>query len=235
MKYDVIVIGGGQSGLAMGYYLRRSALSYIILDNQIEGGGAWLHTWRSLRLFSPAQWSSLPGMIMPVDKSAQTRDSHIYPTRDLVIQYLKTYEAKYNLPIERSVQVFNVLKVDGEFHLETSHGLFVSKAVVSATGTYSNPFVPEFKNLEKFKGHVLHSSQYESPDAFHKMRVAIVGEGNSGAQILAEVSQVAETIWVTQKEPRFLPDHIDGRYLFDAATQVCTRRKKLGRSSSRHL
>src|SRR6478609_7140545 len=97
-RYDVIVIGGGQSGLAMGYYLRRSGLSYIILDNQKEGGGAWLHTWKSLRLFSPAQWSSLPGMIM-------TGGSDYYPSRDAAIKYLRFYEEKYNLAVKRQVDV----------------------------------------------------------------------------------------------------------------------------------
>ncbi|HYC86272.1 MAG TPA: FAD-dependent oxidoreductase, partial [Chryseosolibacter sp.] len=63
-KFDVIVIGGGQSGLAVGYYLRRTGVSYVILDSQPYGGGAWVHMWKSLKLFSPAQWSSLPGTIM---------------------------------------------------------------------------------------------------------------------------------------------------------------------------
>jgi putative flavoprotein involved in K+ transport len=218
MKYDVIVIGGGQSGLAMGYYLRRSGLSYIILDNQKESGGAWLHTWKSLRLFSPAQWSSLPGMIM-------TGGSDYYPTRDVAIEYLKFYETKYNLPVKRKVEVFNVLKVDDEFQLQTSEGLLIAKAVVSATGSFNNPFIPEIKGIENFKGQILHSSQYESPSQFENKRVAIVGEGNSGAQILAEVSKVTGTIWITQKEPRFLPDHIDGRFLFDAATQMYEAQK----------
>jgi putative flavoprotein involved in K+ transport len=218
MKYDVIVIGGGQSGLAIGYYLRRSGLSYIILDNQKEGGGAWLHTWKSLRLFSPAQWSSLPGMIM-------TGGSDYYPTRDAAIEYLKFYETKYGLPVKRKVDVFNVAKVDDEFHLQTSEGLMVSKAVVSATGSFNNPIVPEFKGSEIFKGQILHSSQYESPGQFENKRVAIVGEGNSGAQILAEVSKVTGTLWITAKEPRFLPEHIDGRFLFDAATQMYEAQK----------
>ncbi|MBL0744660.1 ArsO family NAD(P)H-dependent flavin-containing monooxygenase [Chryseolinea lacunae] len=218
-KYDVIVIGGGQSGLAMGYYLRRSALSYVILDNQTEAGGAWLHAWKSLRLFSPAQWSSLPGMIM-------TGGSDYYPTRDVAIEYLKSYETKYNLPVKRQVEVFNVLKVDDEFHLQTSQGLFISKVVVSATGSFNNPFVPDFKGIEIFKGQILHSSQYDSDGQFENKRVAIVGEGNSGAQILAEVSKVTGTLWVTQKEPRFLPDHIDGRFLFDAASQLYAAQKE---------
>ena len=107
-RYDVIVIGGGQSGLAVGYYLRRTGLSYIILDNQKQSGGAWLHTWKSLRLFSPAQWSSLPGMIM-------SGGSHQYPDRNETIAYLNSYEHKYNLPVERPVDVIDVRKKDNEF------------------------------------------------------------------------------------------------------------------------
>jgi len=225
MKYDVIVIGGGQSGLAMGYYLRRTSLSYIILDNQKESGGSWLHSWKSLRLFSPAQWSSLPGMIMTATQSGQAEGSDDYPTRDVAIEYLKFYEAKYNLPVKRQVEVLDVQRVENEFQLQTSEGLFISKVVVSATGSFSNPFVPSFNGIEKFGGEILHSSQYESPEQFENRRVAIVGEGNSGAQILAEVSKVTDTIWVTQKESRFLPDHIDGRFLFDAATQLYEAQK----------
>jgi len=212
-RFDVIVIGGGQSGLAMGYYLRRTGLSYIILDDQKKPGGAWLHSWKSLRLFSPAQWSSLPGMIM-------TGGSDYYPTRDAAIEYLKFYESKYNIPVKRPVIVLSVSKQESEFRIETSEGLYHSKVVVSATGSFANPFVPKIEGIELFKGEILHSSQYQSPDDFTNKRIAVVGEGNSGAQILAEVTKVTDAIWITQKEPRFLPDYIDGRYLFDAATQM---------------
>jgi thioredoxin reductase len=220
-QFDVIIIGGGQSGLALGYYLRRTGLSYVILDNQREPGGAWLHTWKSLRLFSPAQWSLLPGMIM-------IGGSDYYPTRDVAIEYLNFYETKYNLPVKRSVNVLNVTKDGEQFKVETSEGIMNSKAVVSATGSFNNPVIPPIEGSSLFKGQILHSSQYQSPEDFIGKRVAIVGEGNSGAQILAEVSKVTGTIWITQKEPRFLPDHIDGRYLFDAATQMYEA-QKMGR------
>ena len=217
-KFDVIVIGGGQSGLATGYYLRRSGLRYIILDREHEPGGAWLHTWKSLKLFSPAQWSSLPGVIM-------NGGSDYYPTRDEVIKYLKNYEAKYDLRIKRPVEVFQISKEDNEFVLQTSDGIYYANAVVSATGSFTNPYIPPVAGIESFEGELLHSSQYRSPDRFASKKVAIVGEGNSGAQILAEVSAVAETIWITQKEPKFLADDIDGRYLFDAATQLYEAQK----------
>ena len=217
-RYDVIVIGGGQSGLAVGYYLRRTGLSYVILDNQKEAGGAWLHTWKSLRLFSPAQWSSLPGLIM-------AGGSDYYPTRDVTIEYLKYYENKYQLPVKRPVEVIQVTKEFEEFKIDTSVGVYFSKAIVSATGSFTNPYIPHYDGLATFGGEILHSSQYQSPDRFIGKRVAIVGEGNSGAQILAEVAMVADTIWVTQNEPRFLPDHVDGRFLFDAATQMYEAQK----------
>lgn len=213
MIQDVIVIGGGQSGLAVGYYLRRTGLSFVILDGEQEAGGAWQHYWQSLRLFSPAQWSSLPGVIMP-------GGSDYYPTRQETLDYLKNYEAKYHLSVKRPVQVIRVTKENNVFNLETSAGKFQARAVVCATGSFQNPYVPAIEGAETFQGKIIHSSQYTAPAEFRNQRVVVVGEGNSGAQILAEVSKVADTIWVTQKEPRFLADHIDGRFLFDAATQM---------------
>lgn len=213
MKYDVIVVGGGQSGLAVGYYLRRTSLSFLILDQASEPGGAWQYMWKSLRLFSPAQWSSLPGVMMP-------GGGNYYPSREEVLDYLKSYESKYQLPIVRSVQVSNIKKVEEHFILETTRGEYEAQAVVAATGSFSQPFIPEYDGMKSFQGEFIHSSAYISAEAWIGKRVAIVGEGNSGAQILAEVSKVTDTLWITLKEPRFLPDHVDGRFLFDAATQM---------------
>lgn len=218
-NFDVIIIGGGQSGLAVGYYLRRTNLSFIILDKSEKPGGAWQHHWKSLRLFSPAQWSSLPGVIM-------SGGGNYYPTREETIQYLREYEQKYKLPVTRPEEVKAVLKTEQGFTLQASNGIYKAKAVVSATGSFDNPFIPQVTGIEDFQGMVLHSSHYFSPDGFRGKRVAIVGEGNSGAQILAEVSSITETVWVTQKEPQFLADHIDGRYLFDAASLMYEAKKQ---------
>lgn len=219
MKYDVIVVGGGQSGLALGYYLRRTQLNFLILDDASSPGGSWPRYWPSLRLFSPAQWSSLPGLIMPggVD---------YYPTRQETVEYLENYELKYKLPIERPISVLQVLKDGDLFRIDTNKSTYWSRVVVAATGTFAHPVTPPFPGLDHFKGSILHSAQYNGPEKLRGQRVAIVGEGNSGAQILAEVSTVASTIWITRKEPRFLPDHVDGRYLFDAATQMYEAKKQ---------
>jgi cation diffusion facilitator CzcD-associated flavoprotein CzcO len=194
--YDVIVIGGGQSALSVGYYLRRAGLSYLMLDKETAAGGSWQHYWQSLRLFSPATFSSLPGTLMP-------GGADYYPSREDTLEYLRNYEEKYQLPIQRNTSVENVEKKEDLFHLTTNQGTYRAKAVVSATGSFARPFVPEIKGLEKFGGKILHSSAYYSAEPFTDQEVLVVGEGNSGAQILAEVSEVAQTTWITSKEAFF--------------------------------
>jgi cation diffusion facilitator CzcD-associated flavoprotein CzcO len=210
--YDVVVIGAGQSGLAVGYFLRRTGLSFVLLDEQPHPGGSWQHGWKSLHLFSPTEHSSLPGWLMP-----RSRDP--YPHRDEVVWYLSQYEKRYQLPVERPVQVHTVERVAEHFLIYTSEGTFQAKAVVSATGSWHKPFIPDYPGRDTFEGEQVHSAHYRSSQGLQGKRVIVVGGGNSGAQILAEVSQVASATWVTLQEPAFLPDEVDGRHLFSAATQ----------------
>jgi putative flavoprotein involved in K+ transport len=209
---DVLVIGGGQAGLAVGYYLRRSGLTYRILDAEPAPGGAWQHTWDSLTLFSPATWSSLPGWIMPGGSAR-------YPTRSEVLAYLAAYEERYQLPITRPVWVQTVARDPaGGFRVTTDQGIWWAQAVVSTTGTWRNPYTPHYPGQEQFQGAQLHAAHYRNPTELAGQQVLVVGARNSGAQILAEVSQVAHTTWVTRAAPHFLPDEVDGRALFDRAT-----------------
>ncbi len=216
---DVVVIGGGQAGLAMGFYLRRTQLSWTILDAQERPGGAWPRTWDSLRLFSPARFSSLPGWLMP----GGTDD---YPTRDDAVDYLAQYEERYGFPIERPVEVRSVRREEGRFVLETDRGEWRADAVVSATGSWARPYIPDVPGREAFRGMQVHSAEYRAPEAFAGKRVLVVGGGNSGAQILAELSLVADTTWATLAPPTFLPDDVDGRYLFDQATALYRAQKE---------
>lgn len=211
--HDVVVIGGGQAGLAVAYYLRRAGLDFVVLDAEERPGGAWRHTWDSLRLFSPAGYSSLPGWPMPPSRTKG------FPTRDEVVDYLSRYELRYGFAIERPCEI-EAVERDGErlrLRLKDQRSL-TARAVVSATGTWGAPYVPDYADRELFRGIQLHSAHYRNPQPFAGKRVLIVGGGNSGAQILAEVSEVAETIWVTLKEPVFLPDDVDGRVLFERAS-----------------
>lgn len=208
---QVVVIGGGQSGLATGYFLRRASLDFTILDAADAPGGAWQRGWDSLRLFSPAQWSSLPGWLMPPVPDA-------YPDRNHVIAYLAAYEERYRLPVRRPVRVETVERAGDRLLVRTSHGNWAAAAVVSATGTWSKPFIPDYPGARDFRGRQLHSAFYRSPAEFAGQRVLVVGGGNSGAQILAELTKMAEVTWVTPIPPIFLPDEVDGRVLFERAT-----------------
>lgn len=214
-RFDVVVIGGGQAALAVGYYLRRTGLRYTLVDDQPAPGGAWQRTWPSLRLFSPPQWSSLPGQHMP-RHSGQEPD--VYPTRDDVIAYLAEYERRYAIPVIRPVRVIDVQRDAGGFRLSTSAGPISARAIVSATGTWASPVVPSIRGADLYSGTSVHSAHYSGPAPFIGRRVVVVGGGNSGAQIVAELSSVAQVIWATRKPPTFLPDEVDGRSLFEQAT-----------------
>lgn len=211
-KKQALIIGGGQAGLAVAYFLKRHKVEYTILDNEKGPGGAWQHGWDSLRLFSPAKWSSLPGWPMPPSDEG-------YPSKNHVIHYLTEYEKRYNIPVERPVKVRSIRKVNESFIAYTDKGEWESQVVVSATGKWSHPFIPNYPGREIYRGKQIHSAYYQNPDQFKGQRVLIVGGGNSGAQILAEVSKVAQTTWVTLEPPLFLPDDVDGRVLFERATE----------------
>lgn len=212
-SFDVVIIGGGQAALAASYYLRRTGLSYVILDNGTQAGGAWVHGWDSLHLFSPASYSSLPGWPMPDTAEGS------YPTREEVLSYLRRYEERYALPIRRPVTVERVERTDDDhLKIHTQSGDFLGRAVIGATGTWSSPFTPDYPGRDVFTGTQVHSSHYWDATPFTGQRVLVVGGGNSGAQILAEVSLQANATWVTQDEPAFLPDDVDGRVLFERAT-----------------
>ncbi|WEV77833.1 ArsO family NAD(P)H-dependent flavin-containing monooxygenase [Janibacter cremeus] len=215
-----VVVGAGQSGLATGFYLRRYGLEpgvdFVILDAADRPGGAWRHMWEGLRLFSPASASALPGWPMPPwDDAAKG-----YPPARHVVDYLTRYEERYDLKVRRPFTVTAVEDPDDgsrRLLVRGSGGTIATETVVSTTGTWARPFWPTYPGMARFTGRQLHAAQYRRPEDFAGQRVAIVGGGNSAAQVLAEVSTVATTVWVTVREPRFLPDDLDGRALFATA------------------
>ncbi len=216
--FDCIVIGGGQSALACAYYLRRSNLNYILLDANTQSGGSWSKHWDSLTLFSPAKNSSLPGWPMPDSQQK-------FPAKNEVIDYLEKYEKRYTINIQRNIKVLKTHDEGNHFRLETNRGAFRTATVISATGTFSKPYIPKVKGIENFKGTQLHSSAYKTPEKLIGQKVLIVGEGNTGAQILSEVAEVTQTFWAVKNKPEFLPEDVDGSVLFDAATAMYYAKK----------
>ncbi|GED00336.1 monooxygenase [Kocuria varians] len=213
-RMDVAIIGAGQAGLAVGWYLRRRTdLSFVILDGQETTGGAWRHTWPSLRLFSPSSYSSLPGRLMPPTGADNPDAAH-------VIDYLTDYETRYDLPVRRPVHVTAVHRDGQSFRLKTAtEDTWSARAVVSATGTWSQPFWPTIPGQRAFTGTQVHSAHYAGPAPYAGKRVVVVGGANSGAQIAAEIAGVAQLTWCIKGEPHWLPDEVDGRELFRVATE----------------
>ena len=219
-QVDAVVVGGGQAGLAAGYYLRRAGLTpgtdFVILDAEGSPGGSWQHMWDGLRLFSPATYSSLPGWMMPPWDDARLG----FPPRTHVVEYLTRYESRYQLDVQR-LHVVRAISRDqsgSRLLVQADRLELIAKFVISATGTWTRPFWPTYPGASAFEGRQLHTAHYRNPEEFEGQRVIVVGGGNSGAQIVAEVSRTADTTWVTPTPPRFLPDDVDGRVLFAAAT-----------------
>ncbi|CAL9353003.1 ArsO family NAD(P)H-dependent flavin-containing monooxygenase [Streptomyces sp. enrichment culture] len=212
-RTDVVVVGGGQAGLAAGYHLRRHVPDFVVLDADPAPGGAWRHTWDSLRLFSPAAHSSLPGRLMPGLPGGTCPDA------GHVVDYLADYEKRYALPVRHGVEVRAVRRGGERLRVESDAGVWEARAVISATGTWSRPFLPAVPGRDVFSGRQLHTTGYRRPADLAGRRVLVVGGGNSGAQIAADLALAGiDMTWVTRRPPRFLPDDIDGHALFDVAT-----------------
>ncbi|MCK0471009.1 NAD(P)/FAD-dependent oxidoreductase [Halalkalibacter sp. APA_J-10(15)] len=184
--WDVIVIGGGQAGLASGYYLKKKKLRFLILEASHGALGSWPRYYDSLKLFSPAQLSSMPGLKMPGHRTH-------YPLRDEVIQYLKNYAKAFDLPIQPNQKVIRIEKGNG-FTIHTEAGaVYQTKTIINATGSFHNPFTPNITGREIFKGEILHSSAYRNPDRYKDQRVLVVGRGNSAVQIAMELTESSHT------------------------------------------
>jgi putative flavoprotein involved in K+ transport len=142
-----------------------------------------------------------------------------YPPAAHVVDYLTAYEKRYDLPVHRPVRI-KAIQHDGDLlRLDSAATSWWARHAISATGTWWRPYLPYYPGRRDFQGRQLHTVQYRTPEEFHGQRVVVVGGGNSAAQILADLAPHATTIWTTQRPPRFLPDDLDGRALFELATR----------------
>ncbi|MFE1190420.1 MULTISPECIES: NAD(P)-binding domain-containing protein [Streptomyces] len=201
-ELDVVVIGAGQAGLSAAYHLRRIGLlpgeNFVVLDHAPRPGGAWQFRWPSLTYGKVHGMHSLPGMEL-------TGADDDRPSSEVIGAYFEAYERRFDLQVHRPVEVSAVREgQEGRLLVETSEGIYASRALISATGTWDRPFWPRYPGQETFRGRQLHTANYPGPEEFAGLKVVVVGGGASGTQHLMEIAEVAaETYWVTRRPPVF--------------------------------
>ena len=202
---DLIIIGAGQAGLATAFAARRRGLEPVVLEGSTLPAGSWPTYYDSLRLFSPARFSSLPGRPFPGDPER-------YPTRDEVVDYLVAYADWLDADIRLGERAWSLRVHQGQLVVETEGEQSLrSPRVIVATGAFGSPHRPALTGLDGFSGRVLHSSEYRSPKSFVGQRVLIVGGGNSAVQIGAELAAVARVTLTTRSPLRMFPQRPLGR------------------------
>ncbi|UQN09422.1 NAD(P)/FAD-dependent oxidoreductase [Deinococcus sp. QL22] len=221
LRYDALVLGAGQAGLATAYHLQRRGLQFQVLEAGHRPVGSWPLHYRSLKLFSPARHAALPGLPFPGDPER-------YPSRDEVVAYLNAYAAHFRFPVVTEAEATQILPDDGGFRVLTADGrTFLSRTVVAATGTFRRPFIPAVPGQELFGGTVLHSLAYQEPSPFTGQRV-LVGAGNSAVQIAVELAQVARVTLAVRTPVLFAPQRILGRDIHDWITWLRVDQLTLG-------
>jgi putative flavoprotein involved in K+ transport len=204
-RYDTIVVGGGQAGLTAGYFLKREGRQFVILDGSERVGDAWRNRWDSLRLFTPAQFSRLPGLRFPAPRWS-------FPTKDEMADYLEAYAAHFELPVQTGVVVASVTK-NGEGFVVTAGDLrFEADNVIVATGAHRVGRIPAYAAGLDPRIVQLHSSDYRNPSQLSDGDVLVVGAGNSGAEIAFELVETRHCLLAGQSSGQIPVPHGSRRF-----------------------
>jgi putative flavoprotein involved in K+ transport len=234
-RFDTIVIGGGQAGLAMGYHLKKQGRPFVILDANERIGGAWrTRTWHSLRLFTPARVDGLPGWPFP-------GPAWSYPTSTELADYLEAYAQRFELPVRSGVTVDRLAKAGEQYVVHSGDRRFEADHVVVATGFYGKPTIPDFASELDPRIVQMHSSAYREPSQLREGDVLLVGAGNSGADIAMEVSRSHRT-WLSGPDKGHIPFRIESRkarlllpVLWLIASRLLTVKTPIGRKVRPHV
>ncbi len=202
-RFDVIVIGGGQTGLSVGYHLARHGLSFVILDAHERIGDAWRRRWDSLRLFTPARFSGLDGMPFPAP-------GDVFPTKDEMGDFLEAYAARFQLPVETGVRVERLTHEGGRYVARAGARTFEADHVVVAMANYQKPRTPAFARELDPSIVQIHSFDYRNPSQLRDGDVLIAGAGNSGSEIAVELARGGRRVWMVGRDVGQLPFRVGG-------------------------
>jgi putative flavoprotein involved in K+ transport len=207
--YEVVVIGAGQAGLSMGYFLSRRHRRFLIVERAESVGSAWRERWDSLTLFTSRRYDSLPGLDFPGDASG-------YPDRDEVIEYLEEYARRFELPVSLDTNVRRLSAGEtGGYLVEADRGTIAADQVVVATGPFQQPFVPDVAEQLAPEIYQAHSVRYRRPSEVPEGTILVVGGGNTGFQIAEELSSTHDRVVLAVGSRQMpLPQTVLGRDLF---------------------
>jgi len=197
-SFDVIVIGGGQAGLSVGYHLRRAGVRFVILDANERIGDTWRKRWDSLRLFTPAKLDSLVGMRFPAPRN-------YFPTKDEMADYLEAYAARFRLPVRGGARVERLFKRGTRFVVQSSAVELEAEQVVVAMANYQRARVPAFAHALSAETVQMHSNEYRNLAQLQPGGVLIAGAGNSGAELAMETSRGGHPTWVAGRDTGHIP------------------------------
>jgi putative flavoprotein involved in K+ transport len=226
---DVLVIGGGQAGLAMGYHLTQRGLRFQIVDSGSEVGSSWRSRWDSLRLFTPGRYDDLPGLPFPA--GADT-----YPGKDDTADYLRAYVAEFALPVRLDTTVTSVVRGGhGGYVAQAAAESIDARQVVVATGPFQVPFTPPVAAQLAPDVHRIHSADYRRPEQLPPGRVLVVGAANSGCQIALELSSTRSVDLATGKRIPTVPQRPLGRDVWWWGSGIRIDRVTVGSRLGRRL
>jgi putative flavoprotein involved in K+ transport len=225
-RFDVVVVGGGQAGLAMGYHLAKRNLNFVILDTHGRVGDAWRLRWDSLRLFTPARIDGLPGMAFPGPATAQ-------PGKDEVAGFLEEYASRFKLPIRLGTTVDSLTKAGDRFVVTAGDIRLEAAQVVVATGGHPDPVRPDFAAELDPGIFQLHSADYRNPSQLREGEVLVVGAANSGAEVALGAAPNHRT-WLAGPSTGTFSSTTYWRPLWWVITQVATVKTGPGRKLKAH-
>ena len=227
-RAETVIIGGGQAGLATAYHLQRRKRPSVILEANARVGDHWRGHWDSLRLFTPAMLSHLPGMRYPGERWS-------FPTKDEFADYLDDYAVRFGLDVRTGVSVDGITRHGDRYLVTAGDQCFDTAHVVLATGAHREPRIPPFATALDPGIMQLHSSTYRNTEQLQAGNVLVVGPANSGSEIALELAATRDVWLAGRKVPVFpvRPTSLAARAVMPAfffiASRVLTSKTPIGR------
>jgi putative flavoprotein involved in K+ transport len=233
-RVETVIVGGGQAGLTAGYYLAKRRRPFIILDANERVGDAWRNRWDSLRLFTPALFSRLPGKRLDMPNWS-------FATKDEQADYLEAYAREFDLRVRTGVHVERLEKVDGRFVLSAGEDTYEAENVIVATGAHHIPKTPAFAPELDPRTMQLHSAAYRNPSQLQDGDVLLVGAGNSGAELAVDLCESHRVLLAGPKLSELpvrhgtLPSRLGFRVFRFLGHHVVKRSNRIGRKIAAKL